>query len=93
MQIARYSQAESPDAPLGVLKVELDVHKDAGKMRANNGSPSMNCFLPSRPLFDSELYPTFTLPLGFIWELIPDMSRHCYNMEDTGAKQALLKLT
>jgi len=43
-------------------------------------------------MFNPELLPSFTVSLGVIWGLTPGMSRHCYNMEGTGAKQAVLKL-
>ena len=70
------------------------LEQRAGKKRPNYVSPSMSDLQPStRHLSNPELLPSFTLPLGFIWDLTPDMSRHCYNMEGTGAKQAVLKLS
>ncbi len=42
---------------------------------------------PSRNAFAANAHTGFTLPLGFIWDLTRDMSRHGYNIEGTGAKQ------
>lgn len=62
-------------------------------MRANDVSPSTKTIYTLSPLSISELLPRFTLPLAFMWDLIPSMSRHCYRMEGIGAKQAGLKLS
>ena len=58
-------------------------------MRANIVS-QYNLGFTLSPLSNSEFSPSFTL--SFIWELTLSMSRHCYNMEGTGAEQAVMEL-